>query len=188
MHTFFTAHARTSKSNNMDHDARIRAAIADLESQDRINYKVTAIKWGLKRTTLARRHRGETGSKQEANSYARQKLTDTQEKTLIRHINKLSDRGFPPTPQIVKNLAEEIAGVALGPNWVSRFCKRHQKQLLSVYLRTIDHKRKLADNSYHFKYFYDQVRMIFICVLCAVLKRYACVLTFFLVTQKNREI
>jgi hypothetical protein len=177
MHAFFTAHARTSKSNNMDHNARIKAAIADLESQERINYAATATKWGLKRSTLSRRHRGKTSSRQDANSYTRQQLTDSQEKTLIKYINKLSDRGFPPTPQIVKNLAEEIAGVALGKNWVSRFCGRHQDQLKSVYLRTIDHKRKLADNSQHFKHFYDQVRMIFMCVSYAVLKRYACVLT-----------
>jgi hypothetical protein len=116
MHTFFTAHARTSKSNSMDHDALIEAAIADLKSQKRLNYKKIAKKWGLDRITLWRRHTGKTASKQEANSNARQRLTDTQEKTLVGYINKLSDRGFPPTPQIVKNLAEEIAGVALGPN------------------------------------------------------------------------
>lgn len=160
MNTFFTALARTSQTNSMDYEARIKAAIADLESQKRINYQATATKWDIHRITLARRHRGETGSNQDATSFARQKLTNTQEKTLIKHINNLSDRGFPPTPQIVKNLAEEVAGVALGKNWVSRFCGRHQDQLKSVYLRMIDHKRKLADNSHHFKYFYDQVCMI----------------------------
>jgi hypothetical protein len=144
----------------MDYEARMKAAITDLKSQERTNYAATATKWEVHRITLARRYRGETESNQDATSYARQKLTNTQEKTLIKHINKLSDRGFPPTPQIVKNLAEEIAGVALGKNWVSRFCGRHQDQLKSVYLRTIDHKRKLADNSHHFKYFYDQVRII----------------------------
>ena len=82
----------------MDHNARIEAAIADLESQERTNYAATATKWGLKRETLSKRFRGETGSNQEANSYARRRLTDTQEKTLIGYINKLSDRGLPPTP------------------------------------------------------------------------------------------
>jgi hypothetical protein len=161
MHTFYTAHRTFSNRNNMDHNARIEAAIADLESQNRKNFKATATKWNLDRTTLARRYRGETGSKQEANSYTRQRLTDTQEKTLITHINKLSDRGMPPTPQIIKNLAEEIAHVTLGKNWVARFCERHQDQLTSIYLRTIDHKRKIADNSYHFQYFYDTVRILF---------------------------
>ena len=139
----------------MDHESRIEAAIADLESQEHINYRAIAKKWALDRTTLARRHRGETGSNRDATSYTRRQLTDIQEKTLVRYINKLSDRGLPPTPQIVKNLAEKIAGVTLGKNWVSRFYERHQDQLLNLYLRTIDHKRKLTDNSYHFQHFYE---------------------------------
>jgi hypothetical protein len=45
----------------MDHDTRIEAAITELESQDRINFSVTATKWDLERTTLVKRFRGETG-------------------------------------------------------------------------------------------------------------------------------
>ena len=125
MHTFYIPHRQSSNANNMDHNARIQAAIADLESQERVNYVVTAKKWNLDRTTLEWRHRGETGSKQEATSYARRQLTDTQEKTLVQYINKLSDRDILPTPQIVKNLTVEIAGIKLSLNWVSRFYKRH---------------------------------------------------------------
>jgi hypothetical protein len=161
MTDFHTAHPRTLNANNMDHNARIQAAIADLESQDHQNIAATAKKWEVKRETLSKRFRGKTGSNQDATSYARRQLTDTQEKTLIQYINKLSDRGIPPTPQIVKNLAVEIAGIKLGKNWVSRFCKRHQKDLKSVYLRTINHKRKLADNSAYFQHFYEQVRIAF---------------------------
>jgi Tc5 transposase DNA-binding domain len=149
----------------MDHEARIQAAITDLQSQERVNYSATAKRYNLERTTLAKRFQGKTVSNQEATSYARRQLTDTQEKTLIQYINKLSNRGIPPTPQIVKNLAVEIAGDKLGPNWVSRFCKRHQKDLKSVYLRTIDHKRKVADNSAYFQHFYEQVRLLFIAIL-----------------------
>jgi hypothetical protein len=102
----------------MDHDARIEAAIADLESQIPINYAATAKKWGLERSTLSRRHRGETGSNRDANSYARRQVTDTQKETLIAYINKLSDQGLPPNPQIVKNLAGEIIRKDLGKHWV----------------------------------------------------------------------
>jgi hypothetical protein len=62
----------------MDHNARIEAAIADLESQDRQNIAATAKKWGVARETLSKRFRGKTVSNQEANSYARRQLTDTQ--------------------------------------------------------------------------------------------------------------
>ena len=141
----------------MDHNARIKAAIDDLRSQKRTNFAATAKRWDVERTTLAKRFRGETGTNEDANSYVRQKLTATQEETLIAYVNKLNDRGFPPTPQILKNIAESIAHTTLGQNWVARFCKRHRTRLASVYLRTIDHKRKIADNSQHFQHFFDLV-------------------------------
>jgi hypothetical protein len=96
--TFYTAHARTSHTNSMDHETRIQATIEDLNSQKRVNYSATAKKWNLERTTLAKRYRGETVSNQKANSYARQQLTDVQENTLLRYINKLSNQGLPLTP------------------------------------------------------------------------------------------
>jgi hypothetical protein len=143
----------------MDRNARIAAAIADLESQDRPNIAATAKKWQVARETLSKRFRGETGTIEDANSNSRQQLTTTQEESLIEYINKLSDRGFPPTPQILKNIAEGIAKSKLGKNWVSRFCSRNQERIKSIYLRTIDHKRKIADNSEYFQHFYNTVSL-----------------------------
>ncbi|TKA64731.1 hypothetical protein B0A49_13002, partial [Cryomyces minteri] len=54
---------------------------------------------------------------QEANSYVRQKLTNAQEEVLVGHVNKLTDRGLPPTHQVLKNIAEEIAKTRLGEHW-----------------------------------------------------------------------
>ncbi len=88
-------------------------AIADLESQSRINYAATAKKYHIDRTTLARRHRGETGIREEATSNRHKALTDLQEKALINRINTLNARGMPLTPHIVKNLAERaVTGLA----------------------------------------------------------------------------
>ena len=53
--TFYTAHPRTLNANNMDHEARIQAAIIDLQSQERVNYSATAKRYNLERTTLAKR-------------------------------------------------------------------------------------------------------------------------------------
>jgi hypothetical protein len=143
----------------MDHNARIQAAIDDLKTQKRVNFAATARRWDIERTTLTRRFRGTQGTIEDANSYVRQQLTQTQEEALITYVNKLNDRGFPPTPQILKNIAESIAQTTLGPNWVARFCKRHSTRLVSLYLRTIDHKRKIADNSQYFQHFFDLVRI-----------------------------
>jgi transposase-like protein len=69
MHTFCPAHTQTSKLHRMDDNARIESAITDLESQSRLNYSAIAKKWGIERTTLSRRYRGQTGTRQEAASY-----------------------------------------------------------------------------------------------------------------------
>ena len=82
----------------MAHNARIAEAITDLESQDRPNITATAKKYGVVRETLSRRFRGKTDTIQNATSYSRKQLTDTQEEVLIAYINKLNNRGFPPTP------------------------------------------------------------------------------------------
>ena len=164
MTAFYVVRARTSHANSMAHNARIAEAITDLESQDRPNIAATARKYGVVRETLSKRFRGKTDTIQNATSYSRKQLTDTQEEVLIAYINKLNDRGFPPTPQILKNIAESVAHTTLGPNWTARFCRRHHTRLASVYLRTIDHKRKLADNSNHFQHFYDLVRILLACV------------------------
>ena len=107
----------------MAHNARIADAIADLESQDRPNIFAIAKKYQLKRTTLSDRFKGKSSTIQDANSSVQQQLTNTQENTLIEYVNKLTNRGFPPTPQILKNIAESIARTTLGPNWPARFCK-----------------------------------------------------------------
>jgi len=144
----------------MDHNARMTSALADLESQERINFAATARKWRVERTTLAKRFRGEIGTNQEANSYVRQKLTNAQEEVLIAHLNRLTDRGLPPTPQIVRNIAEEVAKTKLGVHWVTRFYQRHHNRLTSIYLRVIDHKRKVADNSQYFQEFFNLVSFL----------------------------
>jgi hypothetical protein len=161
MTAFPTTHVRTSKLHRMDHDARIKSAITDLESQNHPNIAAAAKKWGVVRETLSKRFRGETISHREAASYVRKKLTDVQEDIFIKHINKLSDQGLSSTLQIIKNLAEEIIHAELKKNWVFRFIRRYYNQLISVYLRTIDHKRKITDNSHYFKHFFNTVRIIF---------------------------
>ena len=139
------------------HNARMASAIEDLKSQDRVNYSKTAKKWKVKRTTLAKRYKGQTGTIQEKCSTIHKRLTNEQELVLIEQINKLTLRGIPPTCRIVRNLAEEVAGGSVGKNWNARFIERNQKELKSVYLRTIDNARSKADYAPSFRLFYDLV-------------------------------
>ncbi|EED14745.1 conserved hypothetical protein [Talaromyces stipitatus ATCC 10500] len=92
----------------MVNEADILKAISDLESQKEPQYAKTARKYNLEPSTLRRRYKGQTASNQEATSMHRKLLTDAQEEVLLNHISKLSSRGLPPTPQILRNLVVEL--------------------------------------------------------------------------------
>jgi hypothetical protein len=139
MHDFPKFNPLHSKMDCIPYNDRILLAIADLELQERLNYADTVKKWNVDRSTLSRRHRDVIGPKEDHYSYTLKALTDVQENILVRYINELSARGLSPTSQIVKNLAEELAGKEIGQNWVGRFVKRKKDMLKSIYLTPINH-------------------------------------------------
>jgi Tc5 transposase DNA-binding domain len=142
-------------------NAQIDAAMAQLDSQKTLNYAAAARAFGIHPTTLARRYKGKTVSRAEANSTFRQRLNNTQEDTLLRHIDTLTDRHIPPTSQIIRNLAEEILKGPVGKNWTSNFIKRHSERICSVYLRPLDRARASAESVAVFERFYALVLRCF---------------------------
>ena len=108
----------------MAHNAQIERAIAHLEAQNSPNISATAREFGVSRETLSKRFHKKTVSRVQSTATHKMKLSPTQEEVLVAHINKLSDRGLPPTPQIVRNLAKELSKTDVGGHWVSRFCAR----------------------------------------------------------------
>ena len=136
---------------------RIPEAIADLESQEVPDLTATAKKYGIVRKTLENRWKGKTTSMEEAVSMHRQCLTNSQERALILLINRLTDRRMPPTTAIVKNLAEEIRGCAVGKNWTAGFVERHKHELKSLYLKSIDAKRVQSEYPPAYEVFYQLV-------------------------------
>ena len=82
--------------------------LAELKLQDVLNIERTAVKHGLARTILRARFYKIHESRAEASSQHHQRLIKTQKEVLIGHINRLTNRGMPPTSQIVRNFAEEI--------------------------------------------------------------------------------
>ena len=111
--------------NNSIMEASIELAIDDLNRQLKPNFHATAKKYGLITTTLMRRYNSITMSREAAKSEYWQTLTDVQEEVLIEWVNQLTDWAIPPTPQIVKNLVEELIKAPLGKNWVGGFIKQH---------------------------------------------------------------
>ena len=95
---------------------RIDAAIAAIQRGEFTVYAHAADRYKCDRSALSWRIRGLTKSRKEALSFWNQCLTDEQEEVLIQRINDLTDRGMPPTSQIVKNLAEEMRGKGVNKN------------------------------------------------------------------------
>ena len=91
------------------------------------------------------------------NAETHQRLSIQQEEMLVKHINKLTYRGIPPTSRIVRNLVEEIINAPVGKNRTGQFVERRKKCLKSLYLRNIDNLRTKAEYVPMFKRFYSLV-------------------------------
>lgn len=140
----------------------ISKAIDDLNSQKTPNVRATAEKYNIARSTLQDRFNGKSVSYSEARSRSTMLLTNAQESVLTNHINELSARGLHVTPQLLENLVVEIIRRPIGERWVERFCKRHGTELKSIYLRSIDQARHVADNSRHFQHYFDTVSLLLV--------------------------
>jgi len=149
----------------MVNEEDMQQALAEIETSLDPNYTAIAKKYHLTLSTLIRRAKGKTTSRQEFQSQVHQCLTNAQERVLINQINRLTERGIPPTSQMVRNFAEEMIGRAVGKNWVSQFCRRHQSELKSLYLRNIENQRVKGEYGPTYKLFYDLVEYFF-ALLC----------------------
>jgi hypothetical protein len=147
--------------NKSTHNDRMELALADLKQQEKPNVLHTAKKFSLAESTLRKRWQGKSMSQQAANSEYKQRLTDAQETMLVQQINRLTDRGLPPTSSIVRSLAEEMIQGPVGKNWTGGFVRRNKDKLTSLYLRNIDSQRTKAEYPPMFKYFYTLVGLGF---------------------------
>ena len=100
-------------STNME---PIETALAALKLQDKKNISACAKLYGVDRSTLSRRFNG-VSNLAKVKHQKQQLLKPQQEKDLIKYINKLIERGIPPTTAIVRNFAREIAGKRPGECW-----------------------------------------------------------------------
>ena len=100
-------------STNMD---AIEAALEDLKLLDTKNISTVAKLHKVQRSTLSRRWRGVTNPAK-IKHQNQLLLTVQQEKDLVQYINKLTEKGIPPTPAIVRNFVRDIAGKRPRRDW-----------------------------------------------------------------------
>jgi AraC-like DNA-binding protein len=82
----------------MDHNHRTDAALEELDNSEAPNIAEVARKYNLNKSTLSRRFRGVTVSRQEATFIHKILLSDSQEDILIQYINHQASRGLYLTP------------------------------------------------------------------------------------------
>ena len=132
-------------------------AIIFLSSQDVPHVSEAARKFQVDRSTLSKKFKRQSGSRAQA-AEKKQLLSIKQEKILIKDINRLCERGFPPTPCMVANVAGRIAKRQPSKNWTSRFVKRWTEKLDSRYLNTVDISRHKAESEDSFRTYFDTLR------------------------------
>jgi hypothetical protein len=92
---FFNTPLLASTMDNSTHENRMALALESCNKSLKPNYSAVAREFNLERTTLAKRHKGQTVSRAHANSIYRQLLTTAQEEQLVKQINKLTVRQMP---------------------------------------------------------------------------------------------
>jgi alkylated DNA nucleotide flippase Atl1 len=141
--------ANFSQHHNTTTMTGIEEALAECDSipsGDKTPWQRIADKHGVVRSTLTRRHRRETRSREEV-STSQQNLQPQQEAELVKYIEGLTERKLPPTREMVQNYASDIAGHPVSESWVARFLHRHQDELTSQWSTSMDRKRHAADSS-----------------------------------------
>ena len=99
--------AQQSKSIISTTMANIEAALAAMRSDDAPVIAEYAAKYNCNRSTLSRRYRGITTSR-EAYRESKSLLTNQQSTTLVEYINTLTARGLSLTPTMVRNFMHNI--------------------------------------------------------------------------------
>ena len=119
--------ATFSQHHNTTTMTGIEEALAECDSipsGDKTPWQRIADKHGVVRSTLTRRHRRETRSREEV-STSQRNLQPEQEAELVKYIEELTERKLPPTREMVQIYASNIAGHPVSESWVTRFLHRH---------------------------------------------------------------
>ena len=135
---------------------RINSAICAIESREpgeKFSYKNIAESFGVVRSTLTRHHRRQIG--QDAITPHRLRhLNDEEEIELLSYIKKLTERGLPPTRQMIQSFASTIAKKQVSMSWVDRFVRKYPESLICRWTTGMDHNRHAADSRHKYELYF----------------------------------
>ena len=118
----------------------IDIAIADMKSHEAgpdYPYTKYATKHGVGPSTLWRRATGHTQPRATAHE-GEKNLSTPQQQELVRYITHLTKAEVPPTRQMIRSHAANIAGHAVSESWATRFLHNHHNELTSRWTALLD--------------------------------------------------
>ena len=148
-------------------EANIQAAIQAYERNEYQSVRAAARAFSAPASTVHARLAGRL-SRSHAHETA-QILSNAEEKTLVRWISRLCRTGFPASPRLVVEMAEEVRRSRfklsqsprptlqpIGEQWIDRFRARHP-DIQGVWTRQIESVRHTAINTDAVKTWFDAV-------------------------------
>jgi hypothetical protein len=150
---------RSIQSQSIQNEGRVQLAkFAIDQGQIQSNRSASRI-YGAAETTLRRRRAG-IPSRRDCTPNSR-KLTDLEERVIIRHILDLDSRGFGPRLGGVEDMANKLLAArdseSVGVNWASNFVKRIL-ELKMRFNRRLDYQRAQNEDPDIMKGWFELVR------------------------------
>jgi hypothetical protein len=139
--------APSHHAQNSSHEADIHLAISALNQRQILTERSAAQTYEVSRTTLQRRRAG-TRARRDCQPNSR-KLTKLEEEVIIRYILDLDSRGFAPTYEAVRDMADKLLAARgagqVGVHWPRNFVKRTDS-LKTSFNRAYDRQRALCED------------------------------------------
>jgi hypothetical protein len=83
------------------------------------------------------------------------KTQPQQEAELVEYLKSLTKRGLPPTREMARDFASQIAKEPLGEKWVARFLERNDAHLIRRWTPGMDALRHRADSEAKYDLYFD---------------------------------
>lgn len=140
-------------------EGRILLAIQALKLGQFKSVRAAAKVFEVSHVTLSRRVNGIPSQRDSLSNT--QRLTLREEETIIQYILELDSRGFPPRPQVVREMADLLLSdrdaPLVGKNWTSSFIAR-RKEIKTKFSRKYDYKRAQCEDPVILKAWFELVR------------------------------
>ncbi|KAF3922517.1 hypothetical protein ABW20_dc0110624 [Dactylellina cionopaga] len=134
-------------------ETRLKLAIQAYKHQNHPSIRAAATAHSVSHVTLSRRLNGNTGNRAVAHQ-SQLAVPPGAEKALVTWVIRLYSWGFPPRMDMVRYMAEKLAGRQLNDKCIYRFLNRHS-ELRTAYSRALDNARARADDPEAITQFYS---------------------------------